>query len=183
MHVFTSDMSVVYLLLGGPDADEKCKPYIGGIITPDHCHIFSIYDFLQKVLIGNMNRTYVKKLWNTLYRQHSQFMYVSGTVRLAVQSTKMRKTPTAGMTVAGLRGVLDVLDSNHVTDANRKVLEDIFARYHAGDTSMLVFVNLDDQEYPQIPRFSYNFQPPSISNAPVVSSVVEDPEDGAEEPT
>jgi hypothetical protein len=48
---------------------------------------------------------------------------------------------------------------------------------------MLVFVNLDDQEYPQIPHFSYNFQPPSISNAPVVSSVVEDPEDGAEEPT
>jgi hypothetical protein len=27
-------MSVVYLLLGGPDADEKCKPYIGGMITP-----------------------------------------------------------------------------------------------------------------------------------------------------
>ncbi len=95
----------------------------------------------------------------------------------------MRKSPTAGTTVAGLRGVLDVLDSNHVTDANRKDLEDIFDRYMLGDTNILVFVNLDDQEHPQIPRFSYNFQPPSISNAPIVSSVVEDAEDGAAEPT
>jgi hypothetical protein len=53
--------------------------------------------------------------------------------------------PTTGTTVAGLRGILDVL-GNHVTDANRKGLEDIFARFHAGDTSMLVFVNLDDKE-------------------------------------
>jgi hypothetical protein len=166
-------MSLVYLLLGGPDADEKCKPYIGGIITPDHFHIFSIYDFLQKVLIGNMNRTYVKKLWNTLCRQHSQFIEVQGTLPLAVQSTKMPKTPTAGTTVAGLRGVLDVLGSNHVTDANRKNLEDIFGRYHAGDKSMLVFVDLHAKVH-AIPRFSYNFQPPTSSNEPVSSNVVQE---------
>jgi hypothetical protein len=175
-------MSVVYLLLGGPDADEKCNPYIGGIITPDRFLIFSIYDFLEKILIGNKNRTYVKKLWNTLCRQHSQFMYVPGTLELAVRSSKMPKTPpTAGTTVAGLRAVLDVLGRNQVTDANRKVLEDIFARYHAGDTSMLVFVNLNDKEHPQIPHFSYNFQPPTLSNTPIASIVIEDAEAGATE--
>jgi hypothetical protein len=90
--------------------------------------------------------------------------------------------PTAGTTVAGLRAVLDVLDRNQVTDANRKGLEDIFARYHAGDTSMLVFVNLDDKQHPQIPRFSCNFQPPSVSNAPVASPIIEDTEAGTAEP-
>jgi hypothetical protein len=90
--------------------------------------------------------------------------------------------PTAGTTVAGLRAVLDVLGRSQVTDANRKGLEDIFARYHAGDTSMLVFVNLDDKEHAQIPRFSYNFQPPSVSNAPVASPIIQDTEAGAAEP-
>jgi hypothetical protein len=180
-------MSVVYLLLGGTDADQKSEQYIGGIITPDHCLIFSIYDFLQKILIfvsgKPPSRTYVKWLWNKICNQNPQFMQVQGTLDLAVRSSKMPKyPPTAGTTVAGLRAVLDVLDTNQVTDANRKGLEDIFARYHAGDTSMLVFVNLDDKEQPQIPRFSYNFQPPTVSNAPVASSVLEDAEAGAAEP-
>ena len=180
-------MSVVYLLLGGPDADQKSEQYIGGIITPDHCLIFSIYDFLQKILIfvsgKPPSRTYVKDFWRKLCKRNPQFMEVQGTLDLAVRSSKMPKTPpTAGTTVAGLRGVLDVLGSNHVTDANRKGLEDIFARYHAGDTSMLVFVNLNDQTHPQSPRFSYNFQPPSISNAPVASVFLRDTEAVAAEP-
>ena len=170
----TSDMSVVYLLLGGQDC------IIGGIITPDGYHVFSIYDFLQKVLIGNKNRTYVKKLWNTLCNQNSQFMYVQGTLNLAVTSSKMRKTEpkkgaTAGTTVAGLRGVLDVL-GNRVSEACRKTVEDIFARYGAGDRSMLIFVNLNDKEHPQIPDLShYNFQPPTASSdVPVDSIIVEE---------
>ncbi len=69
--------------------------------------------------------------------------------------------PTAGTTVAGLKGVLDVLGSN-VTDATRAALEDIFARYRAGDRSMVVWVNLNDKSYPQIPRFSHNFRPSII---------------------
>jgi hypothetical protein len=150
-------MSVAYLLLGG----EEC--FIGGIITPDGYHVFSIYEFLQKVLLGNKNRTYVKNLWNTVCNQNSQFMQVQGTLGLAVPSTKMpKRAPTAGTTIAGLRAVLDVLGRNHVTDANRKVLEDIFARYAAGDRSMVVEVNLNDKEHPQIPLFNYNFQPPGV---------------------
>jgi hypothetical protein len=182
-----SAMSVVYLLLGGPDADQKSEQFIGGIVTPEHCLVFSIYEFLEKVLIYNRgkprSRTYVKDFWVKLCKRNPQFMKVQGTLDLAVRSSKMPKyPPTTGTTVAGLRGILNVMDSNDVTDANRKGLEDIFARYHAGDTSMLVFVNLDDKEHPQIPRFSYNFQPPSVSNAPVVSSVFQDNEAGAAEP-
>jgi hypothetical protein len=56
-----------------------------------------------------------------------------------------------------------------------KVLEDIFARYIAGDRSMLVKVNLNDKEHPQIPDFSYNFHPPpTSSNVTVDSIIVED---------
>ena len=155
-------------MLGGQDC------FIGGIITPDGYHVFSIYEFLQKVLIGNKNRTYVKKLWNTLCNQNSQFMYVQGTLSLAVPSSKMpKREPTAGTTVAGLRGVLDVL-GNRVSEACRKTVEDIFARYAACDRSMIVEVNLNDHSYPQIPRFSYNLQPPTASaQEPVASMLIE----------
>jgi hypothetical protein len=175
-------MSVVYLLLGGRDA------IVGGIITPDNFHVFSIYEFLEIVLTGNRNRDYVKKLWTRLCKRNSQFMYVGGTLELAVPSSKMRKTDpkkgaTAGTTVAGLRAVLDVLSENQVTEGCRKTVEDIFARYYAGDKSMLVFVNLNDKEHPQIPDLShYNFQPPTVSNAPVAAIAVEDAEAGAAEP-
>jgi hypothetical protein len=119
-----SDMSVVYLLLGGPDALEKCDPFVKGIITPDGFRIFSIYDFMQIVLISNeepRSHTYVKKLWKTLCKCYSQFMEVKGTLGLAVPRSKMRKTEpkkgaTVGTTVAGLKGVLDVLDKNHVSE-------------------------------------------------------------------
>ncbi len=114
-------------------------------------------------------------------------MYVQGTLELAIPSPKMRKTTPEkgacpGTTVAGLRAILDVLGRNQVTDTNHKNIEDIFARYHAGDKSMLVFVNINDKVHPQIPSFNYNFQPPTISNAAVASIVVEDAEAGAAEP-
>ena len=111
-------------------------------------------------------------------------MHVPGTLDLLASSTKMPKTqPTAGTTVAGLKGVLDVLRRNHVTDANRKVLEDIFARYAAGDWSMIVQIDLNAQVHEQVPRFNYNFQPPTVSaQEPVQSIIIEDPEAGAPEP-
>ena len=140
---------------------------------------------MEIVLIGDKrrNRKYVKKLWNTLSRQNTQFMEVQGTLSLAVPSKKMSKTePTAGTTVIGLRGVLDVL-GNRVSEACRKTVEDIFARYAAGDTSMLVEVNLNDNSYPQIPRFSYNLQPPTASTQePVASMRIEEAGAGAAEP-
>ena len=167
-------MSVAYLLLGGPDADEKCDPFVEGIVTPDRFHIFGIIDFLQIVLRGNKDRKYAEKLWKTICRQNSQFMYVPGTLDLLSPSTKMPKgQPTAGTTVAGLRAVLNVLGRNHVTDANRKVLEDIFDRYAAGDRSMVVEIDLNAEVHPQVPRFNYNFQPPTASNAPVDSVLIE----------
>ena len=57
----------------------------------------------------------------------------------------------------------------------RQIVLGVFTRYMAGDRSMIVVVNLNDKEYPQIPRFSYNFQPPTASSQePVDSIIVED---------
>ena len=172
-------MSVAYLLLGGPDADQTCDPFVKGIVTPDRFHVFEIYDFLQIVLIDNPNREYVKYVWKDIRKHNAQIMYVQGTLDLLSPSKKMRKTEpkkgaSPGTTVAGLKGILDVLGRNHVTDANRKVLEDIFARYHAGDKSMIVEIDLNAKEHPKIPRFNYNFQPPSVSHAPVASILVDE---------
>ena len=130
-------MSVAYLLLGGRDAVVK------GIITPDGFYVFSIYEFMEIVLIGGKRRKYVVDLWDTLSRQNTQFMEVQGTLALAVPSKKMPKAaPTAGTTVIGLRGVLDVL-GNRVSENCRKTVEYIFARYMLGDRSMIVEVNLN----------------------------------------
>jgi len=167
-------MSVAYLILGGPDVSQRCDPFVKGIVTPERLHVFGIIDFLQIVLRVCINRKHAEKLWQTICKQNSQFMHVPGTLDLLSPSTKMPKTqPTAGTTVAGLRGVLDVLSRNHVTDANRKVLEDIFARYAAGDRSMVVEIDLNAKEH-KIPRFNYNFQPPSVSHEPVASVILED---------
>jgi hypothetical protein len=177
-------MSVAYLLLGGPDVSQRCDPFVKGIVTPERLHVFSIIDFLQIVLRVCINRKHAEKLWQTICKQNSQFMYVPGTLDLLVPSKKMPENqPTAGTTVAGLKGVLNVLSRNHVTDANRKTIEDIFARYAAGDRSMIVEIDLNAQEHPQVPRFNYNFQPPTASaQEPVQSIIIEDPEAGAAEP-
>ena len=156
-------MSVVYLLFGRGN-DEIIK----GIITPDGFHVFSIYDFLRIVLIGNKSRKYVQNLWKNICRQNAQFMHVEGTLALAVPSSKMRKTDptkgaTAGTTVVGLQAILNVL-GNHLVDPDyRKVVEDIFARYMAGNMSNIIAVNLNDKEHPQIPPNTYNFEPPTAS--------------------
>ena len=79
--------------------------------------------------------------------------------------------------------MLDVL-GNKVSEACRKTVQDIFARYMLGDKSMLVFVNLNDKEHPQIPDLSsYNFQPPTASAQEAVESmIIEDGESGAAQP-
>jgi hypothetical protein len=38
--------------------------------------------------------------------------------------------------------------------------------------SMIVQVNLNAKEHPQIPRFSYNFQPPTASSQVPVDSII-----------
>lgn len=182
-------MFFVYLLLGGPyemvrdGVVIKDDMFVKGIVTPDCC-IFSIYDFMQIVL--GRDRDYVKKKWKTMCKRNSQFMYVEGVLGLEVPSSKTRKITakqgaSPGTTVAGLRAVLDVMGINQVSDANRKTLEDIFTRYATGERSMIVEVDLTAKEH-KIPRFSYNFQPPSISHEPVASMIIEDARAGALEP-
>ena len=86
------------------------------------------------------------------------------------------------MTVAGLQALLHVL-GNRVAEACRKVVEDIFAHYTTGDKSMIVEVNLHHKQHPQIPRFSYNFQPPTASaQEPVASMFIEEVGAGDAEP-
>jgi hypothetical protein len=163
-------MSVVYMLLGRPNAfGNKCDAICKGILTPDNYHVFSILDFLQIVLSScpepQKSRKAVQKLWRDVCRCNAQFMEVQGTLGLAVPTPKMRKTDpkagaTAGMTVPGLRALLDVIGNHQVSAACRRVVEDIFARYMLGDKSMLVQINLNDKVH-RIPSFSYNFQPPT----------------------
>jgi hypothetical protein len=111
-------MSVVYLVLGGRDA------IVDDIITPDGFHVFSIYDFLEIVLISgtepHKSRDEVRNTWKKLCRHNTQFKEVKGTLDLVVPSTKMRTTkPTADTTVEGLKGVLDLLGTQWLHPVTR----------------------------------------------------------------
>ena len=148
-----SNMSAVYLLLGS-DAIVK------GITTPDGMHVFSIYEFLELVLIGNKSRKYVKNLWKTLSRDTSKFTEVKEDLVMAVPITKMRKTkPTTGTTVMGLQALMHVL-GNQVNAELRPFVETTLAHYTAGYRGMIVEVDLNARVHPQIPSFHYNFMPP-----------------------
>ncbi len=58
-----------------------------------------------------------------------------------------------------------------------------FPRDDTGGWSPEHLFNLNDKEHPQIPRFSYNFQPPTASaQEPVASMLIEEAGAGVEEP-
>jgi len=147
-------MSAVYLMLWS-------NASVRGIITEQALHIFCLYDFMQHVLVHDVNgcksRTYVKKLFKTLCRENAQFMEFKQPLRPAVASTKMQLTPTAGMTVMGLQALLQAL-GNKVNEDTRNIVEHTFARYMAGDWSTLIMVDLE--AYEQKPSCHYNFMPP-----------------------
>jgi hypothetical protein len=112
------------------------------------------------VLFGDKNRTHVKKLWKTLSRDTSKLTEVKQALVLAVPSTKMRKLTTSGMTVMELQSLLDVL-GNRVHVELRMIVEATFARYMAGDRSMIIEVDLNATVHEQIPSLNYNFKPPT----------------------
>ena len=137
--------------------------YVRGIITEHALHIFCLYDFMQHVLVHDVNgcrsRTYVKKLFKTLCRENAQFMEFKKPLRPAVASTKMQLTPTAGMTVMGLQALLQAL-GQHVSAAVRPFVEATLANYMLGDHSSVIEVDLEQAAHPQIPSFHPNFMPP-----------------------
>jgi hypothetical protein len=128
-------MSAVYLMLSS-------NASVRGIITEHGMHIFCLYDFMQHVLVHDVNgrksRTYVKNLFKTLCRENSQFMEFKKTLRPAVASTKMQLTPTAV----------------------RPFVEATLANYMLGDRSSVIEVDLEQAAHPQIPSFHPNFMPP-----------------------
>jgi hypothetical protein len=74
-----------------------------------------------------------------------------------MQSNKIIKSTTPGMTILGLQRLLMILDNKANKDV-RPVVEDTLARYVNGDTSMLTEVDLDSRESHD--NFHYNFAPP-----------------------
>jgi hypothetical protein len=121
-------MSAVYLMLWS-------NASVRGIITEHALHIFCLYDFMQHVLVHDVNgcksRTYVKKLFKTLCRENAQFMEFKKPLRPAVASTKMKLTPT-------------------------------LANYMLGDRSSVIEVDLEQVAHPHIPSFHPNFMPPYV---------------------
>ncbi|MBV5267684.1 MAG: hypothetical protein JZU67_04100, partial [Burkholderiaceae bacterium] len=94
-------------------------------------------------------------LWKRLTSDTSKFTEVKESLILAVPSTKLMKLTTPGMTITGLQGLLSLLK---VDEDIRPIVEDTFARYMSGDTSMLIEVDLNSTVPPE--NLHYNFEPP-----------------------
>ena len=138
-------MSAVYLVI--------CDSTVKGITTGDGMWVFSVTDFIN--LVCQKTGSYARLLWKRLIYDTSKFTEVKEALVLAVPSTKIRKFTTPGMTIEGLQELLCMLK---VDEDIRLIVEDTFARYMSGDTSMLIDVDLNSTVSPV--SLPYNFEPP-----------------------
>jgi hypothetical protein len=139
-------MLAVYLKLG----DMTLR----GMIAMDGMHIFAIHDFIMFVC-NKKTLPYAKRIWKNLRNDTAKFMELQQYFGSDVSSTNM----IPGTTVMGLHALMNVLD-NKVNQDSRWIVEDVFARYLAGDRSMLTVVDLNATNYEQNPYNHYNFMPP-----------------------
>ena len=139
-------MLAVYLNLG----DVTLR----GMIAWDGMHIFSILDFMMFVC-HKKTLQYAKRIWNDLKNDTAKFMELQQYFGSDVSNTNM----IPGTSVMGLHALMNVLD-NKVDQDSRWIVEDVFARYLAGDRSMLTVVDLNAPKYEKYPTNHYNFMPP-----------------------
>jgi hypothetical protein len=138
-------MLAVYLKLG----DLTLR----GMIAMDGMHVFSIYDFMMFVC-KKKTLQYAKRIWKNLRNDTAKFMELQQYFGSDVSSTNM----IPGTTVMGLHALMNVLDDK-VNRDSRWIVEVVFARYLAGDQSMLTMVDLNATNYEQYPNDHYNFIP------------------------
>jgi len=138
-------MSAVYLVIGNST--------VKGITSSDGVKVFSVTDFIN--LVCRKTGSYARLLWKRLTSDTSKFTEVKEALVLAVPSTNIMKFTTPGMTITGLQELLCMLK---VDEDIRPIVEDTFARYRSGDTSMLIEVDLNSTVCPE--NLHYNFAPP-----------------------
>jgi hypothetical protein len=146
-------MLAVYLNLG----DVTLK----GMIAMDGMHVFAIYDFMMFVC-HKKTLQYAKRIWKNLRNDTAKFMELQQYFGSVVPCNNM----IPGTTVMGLQALMNVLDTK-VNQESRWIVEDIFARYLAGDRSMLTVVDLNAPDYEQYPNNHYNFMPPQGCDSPM----------------
>lgn len=138
-------MSAVYLVIGNAT--------VKGITDSHGLKVFCVTDFIK--IVCRKTGSYARLLWKRLTSDTSKFTEVKEAFVLAVPSTKLMKLTTPGMTITGLQELLCLLK---VDEDIRPIVEDTFARYMSGDTSMLIEVDLNSTVSPE--NLHYNFEPP-----------------------
>ena len=113
---------------------------VRGLTTHAGLQVFSAYDFIN--LVCQKTGNYSKQVWKRLIdvgcvRKDEYTMKFTEYHYGIHQYTRVRQAPM--MTLRALQRLLVILGGN-------------------------VVVNLNDKEHPQVPRFSYNFQPPTASS-------------------
>ena len=144
------EMYAVYLKFGS-------HMTLRGMVAWDNMHIFSILDFTM-LICHNKTEKYAKRVWNTLKKDSSNFMQLQQYFSSSIPITDT----IPGTTVMGLQALMNVL-GNRVNEDFRQIIEDTFARYIAGDWSMLTIVDWNSPVHEQNMRQHYNFKPPTAS--------------------
>ena len=128
-----------------------------GMVAWDGMHVFSILDFMM-LICHNKTEKYAKRIWNNLKKDTAKFMELQHYFGSSVPNTDV----IPGTTVMGLRALMNVL-GNTVNEDFRPLVEDTFARYIAGDWSMLTVVDWNSPVHEQNLRQHYNFKPLTAS--------------------
>jgi hypothetical protein len=125
-------MSEVHIKLGGHGT-------LNGLHTPAG-NMFSVYDYLDMLYHTRTNYSY--KLWSNLLAEDLkletpklQYKMKDVNRQLGPKTHRARLTPV--MTLCALRILGNTLDLKKVDADAHRSFEDIFARFRAGDTSMI----------------------------------------------
>ena len=132
---------------------------VTGMTTRDGIQVFSLHDFIK--IVCQKNELYAKRLWR-------QLKCTCNFTEFSLNIT-MLKHKTPGMTIMGLQRLLNILNKRvdvHV----RPIVEDVFARYMSGDTSMIIEADVaydntlfNTKLHGNLLSLHYNFEPPKTT--------------------
>ena len=108
-----------------------------GLNTPDHGEMFSVFDFITKVCRKTDGGSYARQQWLRMNKpKHEHYAEVKALLcrYFVVNGSSGRPTPCTD--IRGLQSLL-ILLGGKVSDGYRKILNDLFLRYLAGDREMI----------------------------------------------
>ena len=115
-----------------------------GMRNEDGVYCFSVYDFINLVTGHERGNAYARMTFQRLTKEGSEYAseIVTNCNSFKIQGSRGAETPC--MTIRGLQRLLMMLGGK-VAAEYREIVESVFTRYTAGDTSLFGIRSFDHQ--------------------------------------